>query len=165
MGPQRKNSASSSKPTARDLAHFCSLSSISGTVLIIVIAISACGAQAQNPLPFEVSNSKNIKWSAAEAGRIYTSACDLLARTVRPENPPQLHPKVLLVLGADRDEYLRDGGVNEIRLKSWNPEMFAEAVVLGAVREVLRTDDLLRVAHQSVSLADATVPASDLKGR
>ena len=130
-----------------------------------MITISACAAHAQNPLPFEVSNPKNKKWSPTEANRIYASACDLLARTVRPENPPLLHPKLLLVLGADQDEYLRDGGVNEVRLKSWNPEMFAEAVVLGAVREVLRADDLKRVAHESVSLAGATVSASELKGR
>ncbi len=158
MGPQRTDS-----PTpARNLIYFRNLP---GAFLIVVITISACAAHAQSALPFEVSNSKNIKWSPPEAGRIYASACDLLARTVRPENPPQLHPKLLLVLGADQDEYLRDGGVNEIRLKSWNPEMFAEAVVLGAVREVLRTDDLKRVAHESVSLADATVSSSELKGR
>lgn len=137
---------------------------MSAAFLFAVVAISAVAAQAQTMLPFEVSNPKNKKWSPEEAGRIYASACDLLARTVRPENPPQLHPKLLLVLGADHDEYVRGGGVNEVRLKLWDPEKFAEAVVLGAVREVLRTDDLKRVAHQSVSLADATVSPADLKG-
>jgi len=132
---------------------------------MMVMAISSGVAQAQNNLPFEVSNPKNKKWFPEEAGRIYASACDLLARTVRPENPPQLHPKLLLVLGADQDEYVRGGGVNEVRLRSWDPEKFAEAVVLGAVREVLHTDDLKKVARESVSLADATVSPAELKGR
>jgi len=130
-----------------------------------MLVILGSAARAQNTLPFEVSNPKNKKWSPAEAGRIYNSACALLARTVRPENPPQLHPRLLLVLGSEQDEFVRDDGINKVHLKSWNPEKFAEAVVLGAVREVLRNDDLQRVAHQSVSLADATVPASELKGR
>jgi len=133
--------------------------------MLIVLAILASAANAQNTLPFEVSNPKNKQWPPAEAGRIYSSACDLLARTVRPEKPPQLHPRLLLVLGAEQDEFVRDGGVNKVHLKVWNPEKFAEAVVLGAVREVLRNDDLRRVAHESVSLADATVSPSELRGR
>ena len=164
MGPQRTDSAFPSK-LPRNLTHLRSLSSFSAAFLIVVIAVSTFVAHAQSPLPFEVSNPKNQKWSPVEAGRIYTSACELLARTVRPENPPQLHPHLLLVLGSDQDEFVRDGGVNKVHLKSWNPEKFAEAVVLGAVREVLRTDELKRVAHQSVSLADATVSPSELKGR
>lgn len=158
MGPQRTESPI----PARKLIHFRNLHS---ALLILAIAISACVVHAQSALPFEVSNPKNKKWPAAEAGRIYASACDLLARTVRPENPPDLHPKFRLVLGANQDEYVRNAGTNEVHLKSWNPEMFAEAVVLGAVREMLRSDDLQKVAHQSVSLADATVSAGELKGR
>jgi len=165
MGPQRTDSVSSTKLSATNLTRFRRLPFISGTFLIVVIAISACASHAQNPLPFEVSNPKNKKWSAAEASRIYAFACDLLTRTVRPEKPPQLHPKLLLVLGAGQDEFVRDQGTNEVRLKTWNPEMFAEAVVLGAVREVLRTDELQRGARESVSLADATVSSSELKGR
>jgi len=133
------------------------------TLFLLLVTISAGAAHAQSALPFEVSNPKNKKWSPSEAGRIYASACNLLARTVRPENPPLLHPRLVLVLGADADEYVRDGPVNQVHLKSWNPEKFAEAVVLGAVREVLRTDDLKRVAHESVSLADAAIPVNELK--
>jgi len=141
-------------------------SSILECVVLLLIVLALSGTiRAQNGLPFQVSNPQNKKWSSTQAARIYRSACDLLARTIRPENPPRLHPQFRLILGAEHDEYMRDGVVNEIRLKSWDPEKFAEAVVLGAVREVMETKDLMKVAHQSVSLADATVSARELAER
>jgi hypothetical protein len=128
-------------------------------LLLLVTAVCGC---AQNTLPFEVSNPANQHWSPAEAARIYDSACDLLARTVRPEKPPHLRPKFRLVLGADSNLFLNEGGVSEVHLKSWNPEKFAEGVVIVAVRDVLRAEDLARVVHQSVSLASSTVNVHDL---
>ncbi len=122
---------------------------------------AVCGC-AQSNLPFEVSNPGNKKWSPAEASRIYDSACDLLARTIRPEKPPRLRPKFRLVLGAESNEFVNEGGVAEVHLKSWNPEKFAEGVVVVAVRDVLRADDLARVVHQSVSLAASTVNVHEL---
>jgi len=134
-----------------------------GFLLIAIIAGASCPTLAQNKLPFEVSNPKHKKWSADQAGRIYTSACDLLARTIRPEKPPQLHPKFLLVLGADNDEFVRMGSEVEIRLKSWSPPKFAEAVVMVAARDVLQASDLKNIVRQSLSLAHATVSVSELR--
>ncbi len=128
-------------------------------VLLLLTAVCGC---AQSTLPFEVSNPGNKKWSPAEASRIYDSACDLLARTIRPEKPPHLRPKFRLVLGADGNQFVNEDGTTEIQLKSWNPEKFAQGVVVVAVRDVLRADDLARVAHQSVSLAASTVSVHDL---
>lgn len=115
----------------------------------------------QNPsnLPFEVSNPQNKKWQPAEARRIYNSACQLLARTVRPDKPPELHPQFTLVLGAENDEFVRDGAHVEVHLKTWQPEIFAQAVVAIAVRELLQGDELQKVAHQSVLLANSTIDA------
>jgi len=62
-------------------------------LLLLLTAVCGC---AQNTLPFEVSNPSNKKWSPAEASRIYDSACDVLARTIRPEKPPHLRPKFRL---------------------------------------------------------------------
>jgi hypothetical protein len=131
-------------------------------LLLLLTSVLGC---AQNNLPFEVSNPSNKKWSPAEAGRIYDSACDLLARTIRPEKPPHLRPKFRLVLGADSNVFVNEGGVTEVHLKSWNPEKFAEGVVIVAVRDVLRADELARVVHQSVSLAASTVNVQDLGRR
>src|SRR6266481_430405 len=127
-------------------------------------APSASAATEQQPtLPFDVSNPKDKKWSEAEAGRIYNWACDLLARTIRPEKPPQLHPKFRLVLGTDTDELLRDRNAAEIHLKVWNPEKFAQGVVVVALRDLVPGTDLAKLARQSVSLADATVDASEIQ--
>jgi hypothetical protein len=128
----------------------------------LLLASAAFGCAQQSALPFEVSNPSNKKWQPAEAARIYDSACDLLARTIRPEKPPRLRPKFRLVLGSESDVFVNEGGVTEVHLKSWNPEKFAEGVVVVAVRDVLRSEDLARVVHQSVSLASSTVNVHEL---
>jgi len=124
---------------------------------------TAQNATPTGPLPFDVSNPKHKKWPEAEATRIYTWACDLLARTVHPERPPQLRPKFRLVLGADNDEFFRDGPNTEIHLKSWNSEKFAQGVVVIALRELVPRPDLAWLAHESVSMAGSTVDVIDLQ--
>ena len=131
--------------------------------LMLLTAGFASGAFAQESVPFEVSNPKHKKWSSEEAGKIYYFACDLLARTIRPEKPPRLHPRFVLVLGADANQVLRTGSAVEIQLKSWDADKFAEAMVLVAAREVLQMDDLMKIARQSVSSAEATVSADRLR--
>lgn len=131
--------------------------------LMLLTAGFVSGAFAQEAVPFEVSNPKHKQWSSEEASKIYYSACDLLARTVRPEKPPHLHPRFVLVLGGDTNQVLRTGSAVEIHLKSWDAEKFAEAMVLVAAREVLQMDDLMKIARQSVSSAEATVAADHLR--
>ena len=133
------------------------------TFLLIMVGASGHTAAAQNALPFEVSNPKNKKWPTDEALRIYSSACSLVARTVRPERPPHLHPTFRLVLGTADDEVVRGNSMAEIHLKSWNSEKFAEAAVILAAREVLQGDDLIKIVRQTVSLANATVSLNDLR--
>jgi hypothetical protein len=61
--------------------------------LLILFSVVGMTHAQESTLPFEVSNPKHKKWPEAQAARIYTWACDLLARSIRPEKPPQLHPK------------------------------------------------------------------------
>lgn len=132
----------------------------------LLIWLFAALAHAQEgTLPFEVSNPKHKKWPEAEAARIYTWACNLLARSIRPEKPPQLHPKFTLVLGADGDEYVRDTKVVEIHLKNWNSEKFAQGVVVVALRDLVERQELARLAHQSVSMADSTIDVREIPDR
>jgi hypothetical protein len=146
------------------------------TLLFTVISVAV--AHAQEPiaplnddsaqasaaaLPFEVSNPRHKKWPETEAGRIYTSACDLLARSIHPEHPPQLRPKFRLVLGTDHDEFVRDGSIEELHLRSWDPEKFAQGVVVVALRELVSRPDLARLARLSVTLAGSTIDVSDLR--
>ena len=119
---------------------------------------------AQSSLPFEVSNPKNKKWPAEEASRIYDSACARVARAIRPESPPRLHPQFVLVLGARENETVRNGSVAEIRLKAWNAASFAEAVVVMAIREVLNTEEVTNITRAALISAQASVSVSELRG-
>lgn len=132
---------------------------------LLLFSGPAVWSQTQTATPFEVQNPNNQRWYPAEAQRIYSSACDLVARSIRPDKPPHLEPRFRLVLGADDNEYVREGAVNEIRLKSWNAEKFAQGVVVVAIRDVLHADDLARIAHQSVVLADSTLDVRELQRR
>lgn len=143
-----------------------SLRSVLGCTLLVVLTAAALGETlVQGPLPFEVANPKNKKWSAIEAGRIYASACNLVARSIRPERPPTLQPRFRLVLGAEADEFVRDQSVTEIHLKAWNPERFAQGVVALAMREALQEDEMQRIARISVALANSTLDARDPRMR
>jgi hypothetical protein len=133
-------------------------------LLILFCAVGLAHAQ-ESMLPFEVSNAKHKKWPEAQAARIYARACDLLARSIRPEKPPELHPKFVLVLGAEGNEYVRDTKTVEIHLKNWNPEMFAQGVMVVALRDLVQGQDLAKLAHQSVSLADSTIDVLELSRR
>ena len=134
-----------------------------GAAPSLTAAVQQADEQQELTLPFDVSNPKHKKWPEAEAARIYNWACDLLARAIRPEKPPELHPKFRLVLGASDDEFVRDSAASEIHLKSWNPEKFAQGVVVVALRDVVPRTDLARLARQSVSLADSTIDVREFR--
>jgi len=117
---------------------------------------------AQTP-PFEVSNPKHQKLPMDEAGRIYTSACALAARAIRPERPPHLRPTFTLVLGAADDQLVREKAGSEIHLKAWNPANFARAVVMLAAREILKNEDVEDIVRTAVMSEQASVSVSDLR--
>jgi len=136
----------------------------------LLLLIAGAGAKgfaqagvAQNSTPFGVSNPKNKKWPVDEAIRIYFSACDRVARTIRPVDPPRLRPRFVLVLGALNNETVRDGRVSEVRLKNWDPAAFAQAVVILAAREILSPDDMVHITHDALTYARASASVSDLR--
>jgi len=131
-------------------------------IAVIVLCFGlTCGAQ--NAPPFAVSNPRHQKLPLEEASRIYDSACTLVARTIRPEQPPHLQPKFTLVLGAENDEVVRDGAGSEVHLKTWNSVNFAQAVVVLASREILKTDDVRDLVRAAVLSARASVSVSELR--
>jgi hypothetical protein len=132
--------------------------------LAVCVAAGLTGASAaQSAVPFEVSNPKHLKWSMEEAGRIYLSACGLVARAVRPEKPPRLQPKFVLVLGAGANQIVRSEGSSEIHLTKWDRERFAEAMVILTAREILKNEDVRQLARSALIAAEATVSVSELK--
>jgi hypothetical protein len=118
---------------------------------------------AQVTLPFEVSNPKHLHWSMEEAGRIYDSACNLVARSLRREKSLQSQPRFLLVLGAKADQTVRLGETAEIHLKKWSPARFAEAMVILSLHSAVRNDDVIRLAHETLSAAESTVTVQELQ--
>jgi hypothetical protein len=134
-----------------------------GLIGLFCVAAGSGQNVAQGSLPFEVSNPKHLKWPVAEAGRIYVSACELVARAVRPERPPRLQPKFVLVLGAGANQIVRNDGNSEIHLTKWDPGQFAEAMVVLTTREVVKNEDVRELARSALIAAEATVSVSELK--
>jgi hypothetical protein len=130
-------------------------------VLLGAILLSSLAA-AQEDSPFSVKNEKNKDWPAAEANRIYASACMLVAREVRPERPPELRPQFTLVLGAEKDQIIERNHKIELRLKEWNREKFAHGVVLLAAREVLQSKAVMMLTQRTLSWTDSVVSAAEL---
>jgi len=131
--------------------------------MIGVVAGLALTSHAQTSLPFEVSNPQHLKWSTEEAERIYVSACELVARSIRPEKPPRLVPKFTLVLGAKDDSTMRNGETSEVHLRAWNAGRFAEAMVLVAMREIFKSEDVNNLTRDTLIAAHASVSVSELK--
>ena len=129
--------------------------------MCVGVMVSVSGAQTSTP--FGVSNPKHMEWSPEEAERIYNSACELVARSIRPEKPPRLAPKFVLVLGATADETVRNGPIAEIHLKTWNPARFAEAMVLMAAREIFKVEDVVNLTRDTLIAAQGSVSINELK--
>ena len=135
---------------------------ITRIALLISIVTSMAVAQAPD-LPFSVSNPKHKKWPVDEARRIYFAACDRVARTIRPEKPPRLQPKFVLILGTDDNEALHIGNIAEVRLKEWNPGAFSDAVVVMAARDILDPRQLASLSREALLSAEASVSVNDLE--
>jgi hypothetical protein len=136
-----------------------------GFLLVVLCGFACLGerSRAQAIVPFEVSNPRHLNWSVEEAGRIYDSACRLMARSARPEQPPQLQPKFVLVLGATADQMVRAGANSEIHLRKWDPARFAEALVMLTLRDVVKNEDVLHLAHEALNAAESTVSVNELR--
>ena len=106
-----------------------------------------------------VRNRKNQKWPAAEAQRIYLSACSVVQGEFGRKIP--LAPQVTLVLGADKDEVWFAG--REIRLTKWDDRVFAQGVVWLAFEDLMPFERRQAIAARAVSWADATVEVERLK--
>ena len=99
--------------------------------IVVLSLATACLAQEGLTIHRKVKQ----KWPAAEAEKIYFSACSAVQREFgsnRAVRPPQ----VTVVLGADKDVVLFDE--REIRLTKWDRHLFAQAVVMFAFEDLMR---------------------------
>jgi len=84
---------------------------------------TAASCLAQNELIIRGAAPPN--WQA-EAQRIYESACAAVESEFRNTRP--VRPRITLVLGAHENIAQRDS--NQIRLADWDPDLFAQGVVV-----------------------------------
>jgi hypothetical protein len=117
----------------------------------ISVLVLAGAVWAQDGLT--IDNKRAERVSIAEAEKIYSSACSVVAREFESRHP--LHPRVRLVLGSDKNE-VRFAG-REIRLTKWNPYNFAQGVVWFAFEDLMPSQQRLIIAKRAVTWADSSV--------
>ena len=124
---------------------------------LTVVLISTTACLAQDGLT--VQRKGKQKWPAAEAQKIYFSACSVVQREFGSNRP--VAPRVTLVLGASKNEVWFQG--QEIRLTKWDRYAFAQGVVWLAVVDLMPSQQRLAIAKQVVNWADATVDVEQLR--
>lgn len=133
-----------------------------GACLAAIMAAAAPTFAQTSDLPFTVSNPKHKKWPIEEAQRIYLAACERVARAIRPEKPPRLSPRFVVVLGTEQNEAMHVGGTSEIHLKEWNPAVFSQAVVVMAARAIFDQGELASLGREALMSAQASVSVGEL---
>jgi len=126
------------------------------TLVIVALALPmACLAQEG----LTVHSKGKQKWPAAEAQKIYLSACSVVQREFGGNR--LVAPRVTLVLGADKNEaWFQD---REIRLTKWDRYGFAQGVVWLAFEGLMPSQQRLTIAKRAVNSVDATVDIEQLR--
>src|SRR5215471_1943305 len=127
------------------------------TALRVITMTLAVGASclAQDGLAIH-GNNKQV-W-AADANKIYVSACSAIEREFRVNRP--VRPRVTLIVGARANEaYWK---AREIRLTKWDPFLFAQGVVIFAFEELLPERERIAVASRAVGWPESTVSIESL---
>jgi hypothetical protein len=121
---------------------------------IVLVLATACSAQER----LNVQNKREQKWPAAEAQKIYLSACSVVQGEFGGNR--RLAPQVTLVLGAKKNEI--ELATREIRLTKWDSTAFAEGAVWLAFEELMPLQKRVAVAIRAVDAADSTVSVEQL---
>jgi hypothetical protein len=124
---------------------------------LIVALILATACLAQDGLT--VHSKGKQKWPAAEAQKIFLSACSVVQREFGGNR--SVAPRVTLVLGADKNEVWFQG--REIRLTKWDRYAFADGVIWLAFEDLMPSQQRLTVAKRIVNWVDATVDIEQLR--
>jgi hypothetical protein len=131
------------------------ISAMKFSIFVLVLA-TACLAQEGMTVHFKGKQ----KWPAAEAEKIYFSACSAVQREFGGNRA--VRPQVTVVLGAEKDEVLFDQ--REITLTKWDRQLFAEGVVIFAFEDLMPVEQRLMLAKRAVIWADSTADVERLNG-
>jgi hypothetical protein len=151
-------------------------------VMFVLLALASAGlAQSSSDGSFSVQHFKNanVTFSAAqmrEAERLYQSACSIMHYDI-PIGGSELHPQFTVIIGAERDEVhgadrkvIRTAAGNEARGKAeiwmtkWDPNVFAQGVVvLAFLDQVLTPDLIVQMGTRAVRYSNTTLNVAQLK--
>jgi hypothetical protein len=124
-------------------------------VIAGLLVVTSCFAQ--EGLIIQARNKQTVP--AAEAEKIYLSACSVIQREFGANRVPR--PHVTLIVGADANN--ADWDRHEVKLIKWDPYLFAQGVVIFAFEELMPTELRLAVAKRAVTWADSTVEVSNFR--
>ena len=110
-------------------------------MFLALLLVTEASCVAQNGLVVRGAGKK--KWQA-DALRIYESACLSVQREFRIVEP--IRPEVTLIVGAHENMAYADS--KEIRLVKWNPDLFAQGVVIFAFDELLPKTKQMAIAQR-----------------
>lgn len=118
-------------------------------------------AHAQN---FSVSNPKNLKYNELEAVQAYAAA----VLTVEQEyHSGILSPRFELVLGDEDRIHLPSDAKRwseaKVSMKTWSVRTFRAAVIVMAINELLRPENVRRLEARIESESKAMIPVEQLK--
>lgn len=122
-------------------------------LVVLLILTTVCLAQEG----LTVQSKGKQKWPAAEANKIYLSACSVVQREFGATH--SVAPTITLVLGADSNVVRFDA--REIRLTKWDRNAFAQGVVMLAFEDVM-LDRRVAMANRAVMWVDTTVDVERL---
>jgi len=120
------------------------------TLIVLLLAMTVIGRTQEL---FSVQVKDGQRWPAAEADKLYLSACKVMEQEFGLAEP--IRPRITLVLGAENDEAAF--AQREIRLTRWNAYLFAQGVAIFAFEDLMDRGRVLAIARRAVTWSNATV--------
>lgn len=141
------------------------LRAVLGSLLLMLVGLAfAADQQVQKDItgapiaPITLTNPKNLPWPTNIAQKVYFEACAATALELNPGHPPTLAPPVSVELGADQNSVdFNEGRVPQtrIKLKKWDEELFALAVVIAARDSSIDQHKAQVLAHQVTVIVES----------
>lgn len=140
------------------------------TLLILLVLSLPALAQTSPDGSFSVRHLKKADFSLnsdqmRDAETIYRTACSVVQHEFLSGAAGELHLHFTVVIGAERNEVRsrRITQADEIWMKNWDPNVFAQGVVLLAVDQSLTPDVVRRLGMRAVRYSSAAVDVSGLR--
>jgi hypothetical protein len=124
--------------------------------MLLTLLLLAAPSWGQNLFDVQVKGKQ--RWPAAEAERVYLSACATVVREFGGGRV--VRPRITVVVGTQRNEALLDR--REIHLRKWDPYLFAEGVVVFAFEELMPMNERLTVTKRAVTAAESTIEVNEI---